>query len=400
MTRADALVLLILVLGLVTAGCEDPSNVGLGLIGESGGDPVRMRIPATELPAEFEPPPTLNVRSSLGYVSGATRVLAGTVEDPLFGTITTKGYIDVSPTTSQSADYRSGTITSVELELTRIYVYGDTVATISLVVSGMDEAWPATTLTSDTSLTAGAEITRVDFSYASDTTIVIDLPQEWYSAHSATLLSSNVLDDFHGFQLSTANTSTVVGFDAGSGRLRIVTTTGTAELLVSKIFTHVERIGEATPPPGTAFIQDGTGQNLSLDFDFQADSISGTAVSRAVVELAVDRASMDAVPQDFFRPAVTQFDFMGVREDGTTFLLRSAILGEDDTIRFVSNTAAAGQPTIVRTIQRAAAGNEEFTRYRVRLADVQAAINSVLVFAPGPDEKAPHAVLTLTPTVF
>lgn len=398
--RRGVPVLVALTVGVAAAGCEDPSNVGLGLIGESGGDPVRMHLPSFERPYDYEPSLTSNVRTSLGYSAGAVRVLAGTVNDPLFGTIAAKGYIDVTLSSSQSSDYRNGTITSVQLELQPNYVYGDSVATTSVVISEMQEAWPSTAMTSDTTLPAGVEITRVDFSYANDTSLVVDFPEEWFSSRSAVLLSANILDEFHGFELSTTDPAAVVGFDATSGIVHIVTTTGTADLVISKIFTHLDRSGDGNIPDGRAAIQDGIGQNLSFSFDFQADSIQGAGISRAVIELTVDQASMDDVPENFYRPAPTQYDFLGVREDGSVALLRSAVLGADNTIRFVSSSAAAGESTIVRIIQQAAAGNTEFTEYRTRIGEVQAAINSVLVFAPGSDQRAPHAIVTATPNSF
>jgi hypothetical protein len=388
----------ILILAPFATGCEDPSNVGLGLIGESGGEPVRITIAASDLPPDVSPPVTSNVRGSAGFTVGPSTTLAGTVADPLFGTIETKAYLDVALPSTASTTFRTGTITSVSLIIVPNYVYGDTMATTSLIVSEMDAAWPDANLTADTTLTPGPEIARFDFVYR-DTTLVIGLPQEWYSLRSSVLLSSNIATEFHGFELSTSGPSAVVGFSGTSAIFRIATTTGTADLVVSKIFTHVRRHDDANIPAGRAVIQDGIGESAALSFEFDEDSLRGAAVSRAVVELFVDQETMDEVPANFVRPIPPQFDFVGVREDGTSRVLRSTVIG-DGVIRFVSTTAAPGEFTILRTVQQAATGNPEFDEYHVRITEAQAAINSILVFDPDAGESTPRAILTVTVSSF
>ena len=395
--RAKILLPILIIAPLVT-GCEDPSNVGLGLIGESGGEPVRITIAASDLPPDISPPVTSNVRASAGFIVGPSTTLAGTVADPLFGTIDTKAYMDVALPSTASTTFRSGTITSVSLILVPNYVYGDTMATTSLIVSEMDAAWPDANLTADTTLTPGSEVARFDYVYR-DTTLVIALPQEWYAARSSVLLSPNIATEFHGFELSTSGPSAVVGFNGTSAIFRISTTTGTGDLVLSKIFTHVSRHDDANIPAGRAVIQDGVGESAALSFEFDEDSLRGAAVSRAVVELFVDQEAMDEVPANFVRPTPAQFDFVGVRADETSRVLRSSVIG-DGVIRFVSTTAVPGEFTILRTVQRAATGNPEFDEYRVRITEAQAAINSVLVFDPEADENTPQAILTVTLSSF
>ncbi len=383
---------------LLLSACEDPSNVGLGVIGESGGDPVRMELPPTAQRSEFEPTVTSNVRSSLGYTIGAARILTGSVVDPVFGTVVTKAYIDVARTSSGSTDYESGALTSVELILAPNYVYGDTMATTELVISEMGFDWPATNLPADTSLTVGAEIVRVEFPYP-DSTITIAFPDDWILAHAADLLSVDIADRLDGFELSTTDPSAVVGFNASSALFRITTSTGVGDLIVSKIFTHVERTGDGAIPAGRAVLQDGTGQGLGFDFNFAADSIQGSAISRVVIELMIDQETLGDTPEHFVRPAPAQFDFLGIREDGTTQLLRSAVAGSE-SIRFVSTTAATGERTILRTVQRASAGNPDYVTYRVVISETQAAVNPILVFDSSADSDNPKAILTLTPNAF
>jgi hypothetical protein len=396
LAKASALPLLLVI--LLNAGCEDPSNVGLGLIGESGGSPIRLQVPAEQVPIELQPPTTSNVRSSLGFTVGPTRILAGSAADPVFGTVITRAYLDVAPSASQSSDYRSGTITSVELELVPDYVYGDTMASTEFVVSEMDFDWPSTSLPADTTLTVGTEITRFEHTYR-DTALVIELPESWYAARSGELLSDDIVADFDGFSISAVSPAAVIGFNATSAIFRIATTTGTAELVLSKIFTHVERLDDANIPDGRAVLQDGVGQLLSLDWDFEADSIAGAAVSRAVIALTIDKETLDGAPEHFVRPTPPQIDVVGVRDDGTSRLLRSA-LPTEDAIRFVSTAAAPGELTIVRTVQRASTGNSEFKEFRLGISEVQAAVNATLVFAPGADDNAPVAILTVTPNSF
>ena len=95
---------LILIGALALAACDAAvSDVGLELL-DDGAQPTTHRIE----PAVFE-------SNTLNDVTGAVpRVLAGRVQDPLFGTVDVNGYVDFGggwPATNQS------TLTEVELQL-------------------------------------------------------------------------------------------------------------------------------------------------------------------------------------------------------------------------------------------------------------------------------------------
>ncbi len=75
--------LLVVSLLLFTA-CEDPSNVGLGLVGNDGGEPIVEQLP-------FE---TIEMVDLEGIEDNTGQHLVGQVDVPLMGQISATAYID------------------------------------------------------------------------------------------------------------------------------------------------------------------------------------------------------------------------------------------------------------------------------------------------------------------
>ncbi|MFV1980950.1 MAG: hypothetical protein ACC655_07340, partial [Rhodothermia bacterium] len=307
---------------ILIAGCDDPSNVGLGLIGEGDIEPIRVFLEGADLPSERAAVITGGIRSGVTF-SGPTRFLAGVADDPVFGVIEAIGYVDFSVPVSLGNDFRSGTLTSVSLHFAPDgYVYGDTVATTQLTISDMSGAWTAFGARSDTTLTPGDSITSVDYRFTEDV-LVIDMPQEWVDANASVVLDRNFTDIFDGFQVSSTGAAAVTGFAGLPSFMRVTTTTGSADYPMSKLLTTLRK-HSAAEIPGRTQVQDGFGDNAILDFDFQVDSIAGSAVSRAVVDVRVDVSIFESPPPDFVRPIPTSISLIGIREDGTRRILKSA----------------------------------------------------------------------------
>lgn len=387
-----------LLISIGVAACDDPSNVGLGLIGEGDSEPMRVELSGSELPAERAAPVTGGVRSGATF-TGPPRYLIGAAEDPIFGTIEAKGYVDFSTPASIGNNFRNGTVTSVDLFMSSDgYAYGDTSVVMRYVVSDMDVAWTAFTTRSDTTLTPGDTVVSKDFQHA-EGGFIISMPESWVEENGDVLLDDDFTDLFNGFEISVTGPGVISGFLGLPGILRVTTTTGVAEYPMSKILTTISKSG-VTEIPGRTIIQDGFGQNAILDFEFEIDSIAGAAVSRAVVDVRVDLSAYDNPPPNFVRPLPAVIDLIGIAPDGVRRVLRSAQIGSEGRVSFVSSTASVGEFTLVRSVQLAVTGNSLFDRYAVAISDPQASIGAALLYNGTATEDQPEAVLTLVPSPF
>ncbi len=383
---------------ILVAGCDDPSNVGLGLIGEGDSEPTRVFLAGADLPSERAAVITGGIRSGVTF-SGPSRYLIGIADDPIFGVIEATGYVDYSVPLVTGSNFRSGTLTSVSLHFEPDgYVYGDTVATTRLIVSDMSAAWTAFGARSDTTLSPGDSIISVDYRFTEDI-LVIDMPQGWVDANASVILDLNFTDLFNGFQISADGAAAVTGFIGLPSFMRVTTTTGSIDYPMSKLLTILEKHSNPNIP-GRTQVQDGFGDNAILDFDFEVDSIAGSAVSRAVVDVRVDLSIIDSPPPDFVRPIPTSLSLIGIRADGTRRILKSATIKVEGRVSFVSATANAGEFTLVRSVQLAVTGNSQFEKYAITVSASQAAIGAVLLFNASANEDVPEAVITLIRTPF
>lgn len=382
----------------LAAGCEDPSNVGLGIIGEGDREPSRLRLESAQLPSERAPRITGGIRTGTTY-SGPERYLVGIADDPVFGPIEAKAYVDFATPTTAGSEFRNGTLTSVSLFFeTDGYVYGDTTLVTRLVISEMAEAWTAFGVTADTTFTPGDTVISVPF-VATENDLTVALPEDWVTRNRAVLLDENFTDVFDGFQISATEPSAVAGFLGLPAFMRVVTTTGSVDYPMSKIVTTLSK--EPGPPVfGRTALQDGVGDNAVLSFDFDVDSIAASAVSRSVLNARIDMTAFDSAPLNFVRPVPAQANLVGIETGGVRRVLLSAPIGSDGRISFVSTTASAGEFTFVRSVQRAVTGNSQFGKYAISIAEAQAAIGSALLYNSEADEDSPTAVVTLVTTPF
>ena len=131
------------------------------------------------------------------------------VDDPALGRYEVQGYFDV--TALSSDDFRAGVVESVELRLRRTYVYGDSTSEMRAALRQIDEDWNADDLSLGASFATGSIITEFTF-LATDTLVVVPLPDSWVSEHDATLRNANLGDLLHGFRIDPVAGNAVVGF--------------------------------------------------------------------------------------------------------------------------------------------------------------------------------------------
>lgn len=286
---------------LWTAGCDDPSAVGIGLIGEE-------RLPTTvRLPAD-----SIFFAQQKDRTGNASRMLAGRVADPLVGTLAATGYVDFIMSSTVRVDT---TIVRIHLELARDYVYGDTLSPVTLALHDMPEDWPYSGIGADTTLTAGPLVRTFTFA-PTDTLIQVELPVEWIVANDTTFRSHTFSTSFHGFQLAPKEGNAVVGFRFADTRLIVTTATDTLTLTASKTLTTIVREQVASLPEGHMLLQDGTGQVVRLRFNFTADSVRETGLHAALLEVPVDSTPLQQTPPGFARPLPATVRLVGVNAEG------------------------------------------------------------------------------------
>ncbi|MFC2085620.1 hypothetical protein ACFLRO_00245 [Bacteroidota bacterium] len=378
--------------------CEDPSNVGLGVIGAGENEPTRVFLSGADLPSERDAPVTGGLRSGVTF-SGPARYLVGIADDPVFGLIEANGYVDFTIPITVGNNFRAGTVTAVSLHFeTDGYVYGDTLASTTITVSDLTEPWTAFGARSDTTFVVGDSIMSVAYDFG-QSNVVFNMPADWVSANGAVLIDLNFIDLFHGFELSATSPAAVTGFAGLPGFMRVTTTTGTAEYPLSKLVTTLSK-EPAAPIVGRTAIQDGFGDNAVLDFEFEIDSIAGSAVSRAVVDIRVDMSIFESPAPNFVRPIPTSLSLIGLRDDGTRRVLLQSSVRDEGRVSFVSSSATIGEFTLVRSVQLAVTGRTDFVKYAISIVEAQASIGSALIYNASSLEDGPEAVITITPTPF
>lgn len=368
------------------AACDDPSNVGLGVGSDlEGGHPDTLSL----RPTPFE-------STSLDDItSNASRILMGSVQDPVAGQITADGFLDVSAPASPSADFLDGPIESAELELFPEYVYGDTLETVTMGVYAVSEEWPATGMTSDTTLASSeADLIRTFEFTPTDSVVTVEMPDAWVTANDEVLRdTSNFADDFHGFRVAPVSGSgnAVVGIDAFTSTLRATVGENTTAFPAAKTFSGLARSG-GTLPDHRMLVQDGTGAGVSFSFTLP-DSLHEAPLNRAAIHLPADTTALGtALPEnpDFVRPRPTQVRLLGIPtgEDSPVTISNLSI---DSESRFV-----LGGTQMLTIFQQELLNNPQIERFLIQLDPDENTVNGLLLHGPdAPDQRA-RAYLTVT----
>ena len=365
----------VLVLGLAACG-DAASNVGLGLI-EEGSEPVVREV----TPTFFEETP-------LNDVTGAVpRVLAGTVNDPLVGTITTTGYVDFRggfDTTNASP------LTSVSLRLARDYIYGDTLTMVTLNLFDISEDWESLGRKADTTLTVGGLVTTFSFA-PTDTLVTVPLPDIWIADNLTTLRSADFDTLFHGFALEAVTTEAVVGFDFDDSNLRLLTETDTTDYALTRTITGIERETQPPLPEGFVLLQDGTGPGVRFNFDL--DAFKETPLNGVVLRFFADTLAVQTAPPNFVRPPLETIQLVQVIDPDPTvpaIFIAEVTLSDNGDYRFSgANLGNFFQETFF--------GVETFEYLELRTPILDNTINFMLLHDAASGEKAPEALFTISP---
>jgi len=394
---------------LVTfAACENPGNVGEGLVGGLDGTPETKVLQASSVEPDTVRDVTGNVLvPTIGggarWLGNSTRVLAGRVADPMLGTMAAKGYVDFAGSTSQA--FRNGTVTAAELHLVPNYTYGSVVTQATFRLNEIREEIDMTSAKADTSFAEnviGDFITEFSIK-PSDTLVVIPLPPAFIAANDTTFRSERFATSFHGFQISSTGTDAIRGFSADSSMLRVVSGQDTVDFPVTKILTTLTRESEPTLPEGYVLIQDGFGEAANFDFPFEQAGFGPSAINRVVFALPADTVATQAnAPAGFVRPLLREVSLYTLSDDGDV-----ARLGYTSLIDFRLGTKDArfilDHEGLTDIVQSRLEGDDTLSGFRIT-PDVESnTINPILIYTgnsqtiPDPG-KAPQATVTFTPT--
>jgi hypothetical protein len=414
-----------LLLLVTLVSCSDPSGVGLG-VGEDpieGGDPEVETITPDTFYTDVSAPTT-----GLNGAQQTWRFLAGAVSD--YGRVRADGYFDIQAPTDIPTPIALANPDSLNatLRLQTNYVHGDTSAQVPFQLHDLTANADMDGAPADSSFPIGAEIASYSRS-SIDSLITFSLPNSWVQDNADLLRdTSRVGPNFHGFRLSAPDAEAVVGFEHETARLEL-SLAGSDEsvtYLVEKSFSQIERPSPPSPPTDHVLIQDGTGDELVIEWNrAQLDSLRGTPLNRAafIIPTNPDTTSLG---ESFVRPS-PDYRIAATREEGapscgalTTFALTS----EGDVCGLPLPTADTGSE--IRVDERASfplferlllqdtedALPPTFSEYRTRVVDrpgtpsnpsetIQLGLPStlpVLIPTPGPDTSAgPRVELTVTP---
>lgn len=381
----SALFLAALITPLLLLGCDDPSAVGLDIIGEVGGEPVIVDLP-----------PTVNDVTVVDQVTGQNpRVLVGHVEDPLFGTFRTHAYLDFGQMLGAEG-FREGTVTSAFLTLQRDYLYGDTLGTIEFDLFGMPGEWAAGGATADTSLAYGDFVASYTVS-AQDTLVTLQLPQTWVAANDTTLRSTDFPNVFHGFHLRARGGNTILGYAAGLSSFGATTAADTVSYPQVRNLTIRERLtppgdsGDATPYQSTV------GPLVSLSYDV-ADLVDQFAVNRGTLRVREDSLRIQqSAPAHFVRTRPANLHLYYRRADGLLQLVESSPRQENGDFFFASANLYLAMDQIMRG-QMEPGSFELRTQLAPAVNDPQIGINTLDVMLIRQEEGLrPDLRLVLTP---
>ena len=391
---------------MVATGCDEPSPIGADLVDAQGGQAVTTSASIDALrPALLRRPDSLES----GSPQVPPRILAGRVDDPLLGVYDVQGYFRVTPITSD--DFRSGTVETVELRLSRSYVYGDSTGAIEFALREVLEDWEAKGLEPGVSFQVGPILTQFTLQ-PGDTSATIPLPDDWVQRHEAALRNLDTNDSFHGFRLDPVSGSAVIGFGPTNATLFASTATDSLSFPMGQAYPHVARTTEAELPPHRFLMQAGSGPIPGFSAAMPDDGSLGDgpsrpgafAVNRAAFTLWVDTTTMHAsTPEHFVRPLLRTLDLFGISQEGTTLRLDRATM--DDHGRFVFESS-----TLTQVVQNALLGLDTFEEFEIRIPDpgttlatdesnhYYTSLNPVLFHDAGSSgDKAPTGFFTLTP---
>jgi hypothetical protein len=334
------------------------------------------------------------VRGTSAFSGQVASVLIGNVDDPLVAKRSAFGYIDfrrnVVPTT-----FASDTVIAAEFRFVRSYTYGDTLGSHTFVLSEMNAKWDPTGKASSYDLGTGTEVMQFSVS-ASDSLVVVRLPEDWIGLRRTVLNSTGFDSLFHGFRIAPVDARAVFGFGATASLLRIGAKRDTVDMISDRIFTRVVVESRVAVPDSVLPLIDGMEEAVRVDLSLADETAANGVLNRVALTIPVSQSHLaGGTPANFVRPALQQLSLYGVRSDGTADAISSAFADTSGSFEFVG-LSAASETTLLRVAQAALLGSSPYTHFRL-LAPATVNTFSGAFLRSALDGGGMRAVLTVIP---
>ena len=373
----------VLIAGLLLfSGCDDPSNVGQGLLDAQSGDTQVVTL----APDNISPGARADVTGG-NAASGALRALAGMVNDPVIGPLEATGFLDFVPSSQFDGSFLNGTVSWAELSLNMDYRYGDTTGVVSLDLYGVTENWLSSETDADSDIAMGDLIASYEVQ-VKEGVVSLPLPEAWINEHDATLRSSTFTDSFHGFGLVPTDGDAIVGFRFSESSLRASAVAGdTVSFALSKVGTLTDFSG-ATTPEGHILLQDGAEKGMDLRFPLRNGELDESLIHRVVMNLdTVDLLSQ--YPAGFARPVPGVIGIEAVSADGLTRLPVAEVSINSEGSFVIANT------TLTNVFQSANLGKSVLDRFEIYFPPEQSGVG-FFAFQQDGNSNAIEALITST----
>lgn len=384
-----------LVACVLLAACQNPGEVGLGLIDDAGDDPNVRVVPAATTDTLHTPIVTAGYSDVALGMPLQARVLVGSVIDPVYGDAAAVGYFDASRPSPIPEDFADSTIVGIQLRLVRDYVYGETTTEQTFELRAVQGAWTPTGLPSDTTLGTG-DVLATATVLATQDEVVFDLPASYVAANDTTFTSAQFGSSFEGFAVSlpdgaAAMPGAVLGFSSADSEIRAITSGGdTLSYSVAEVYTRLTR-GEPGPDMlARRLLQTGSPTGLALTFGF--DDVLMLPLARARFKLPID-PSLSGDEGTFSRPQATSAALFGL--SGEQRVLLAGLTRRDSTVTDqLASTPTA--PTLTAAIQRLLLGTQSYDRFEVVLPSTPLSLDVLpIITEPLEGEPAPRFLLTV-----
>ena len=374
----------ILALLLVVSACDDPSPIGLELVGAESGETNVVTLGTSYAAVDGTADITLGTSTE-----GAFRSLFGQVADPAAGMFTMSGFVDFIPSSNVTAAFRAGNVSFADLALNIDYVYGDSTQSVTISIYDINADWPLVGARSDTTLAASVLVTTASLE-ATKGMVYIPLPSNWISRNNSILKSTTFSDLFNGFAIRATQGDAILGAHFSGSSMRASSVPGdTVNFSMSKVFSAYS--GSPSSSNGNVHIvRDGASNSLSMRFPIKNDELGQVAVHRVIFRLnSEDLSSM--YPAGFVRPGVTRIGLRAVALDNKTRLnVSTADVLEDGTLTFDASALA-------NIVQSANLADSELDRFELYFPNESSSVD-FLAFKKGlPATFGPRAVITYTP---
>lgn len=362
------------------AGCQDPSGVGLEIIGEEGTDPDVNVVAADSVMSADEDDFTGGFGSGLSPVQ--SRVLVGAASDPLLGDVSAFAYVDFRPPDVIPEGFLDRTIVSASLRLVRDYVYGDSTVSVPIQLHQMDMSWLPIGAPSDSTFEAGELLVEAT-ALAQDTVVTLSLPSSWVTQYDEILRTDSVASAIDGFQIRLpdgAVPGAVMGFDTARSTLQVRTAEDTVDYPLFEVFSHIERDEAPPPPPDRLILRAGASESVVLNFPFS--DFEDLPLANATLRLSVDASLLD---QSGFARALPQtISLFGRTEAGDRLAIGNAALDED------TNSYSFTSATLTAVIQEALLGSAIVEQFEISVAPSPVSLDALpLILGPEPLEGQP-----------